>query len=269
MEMIRRGAACFLIATGFLCTAGAQTSTGLQSILAQARSRMKQTDVRASGRLVNVAADGARTTNSITIASHWFPDGLRTLLSVNPPSGGTIRFLLTMAFTSEFSGHTTIDVLRPHASAAVALAHNEWGDGVAGTLFYPEDFFTGQFFWARQKQLPDQKYGARTCSVIESEPGAGQFSQYSSVRTLIDQKSGAPVYVEAAGKNGAPEKQFVFYDLEQNGGVWNARQVEVKVAGRPGSSLLMIERGSPHAHLQRKDFSLAPSKTTRSETAAP
>lgn len=246
--------------------AHAQTSAALQAILRQARSRMEQTDVRGSGRLVNVAPSGARTSNAITIESHWFPPGasesvgLRTLLTV----AGT-RYLLAM----EPSGRTSIDVLLPHASAPSLVPHDRWGEGVAGTLFYPEDFFNGQFFFARQTQLLDQKYGARQCYILKSEPGPGQFSQYSSVTTWIDQKSGAPVYVEAAGRNGAPTKQFVFYDLEQNGGVWNARQIEVKRAGQPGSSLLLIDRGSPHAHLQRKDFSLTPSKPTRSVPTGP
>jgi hypothetical protein len=76
------------------------------------------------------------------------------------------------------------------------------------------------------------------------------------VATWIDQKTGAPVYVEAAPKNGQPTKQFVFYDIEQLGGVWAPRQVEAKLKGQAGSSLLILEHGSAHAHLGRKDVSL-------------
>ncbi|MGA8108858.1 MAG: outer membrane lipoprotein-sorting protein [Acidobacteriaceae bacterium] len=242
-------------------TASAQAGKSLQAILSQERSRMEQTDVRGSGHLVEVAATGARTNNSIAIASHWFPDGLRTLLTLDIPANGTLRYLLAM----EPSGRTSIEILRKDESAPTRLAPEQWGQGVAGTLFYPEDFFNGQFFWTRQALLPGRNYGARPCYVLRSEPGPGQFSQYSSVTTYLDQKSLAPVYVEAAGRNGAPTKQFVFYDLEQNGGVWNARQVEVKQIGQPGSSLLLIDHGSPHAHLQHKDFSLTPSKPTRSK----
>lgn len=262
---LRPSMACVLWPFLLASTAPAQTSAALETLLHQARARMQQTDVRGSGRLVSVAPSGTRTNNTITIESHWFPDGLRTLLTVTPPSGGPIRYLLTM----ESSGRTSIDLLAPHASAPTPVPHDRWGQGVAGTLFYPEDFFNGQFFWTHQTELPDQKYGARQCFVLKSEPGPGQFSQYSSVTTFIDQKSGAPVYIEAAGKSGAPAKQFVFYDLEQNGGVWNARQIEVKRAGQPGSSLLLIDRGSPHAHLTRKDFSLTPSKSQRSVPTAP
>ncbi|HEX4038562.1 MAG TPA: outer membrane lipoprotein-sorting protein [Acidobacteriaceae bacterium] len=267
MEMRARWIAVVPLLASFAAGSGfAQSGKSLQAILSQERSRMEQTDVRGSGRLVAVAASGARTNNNITIESHWFPAGsgeaagLRTLVVVDMPAKGTVRYLLAM----EPSGRTSIEVLRRGESAPRRLAQEQWGEEVAGTLFYPEDFFDGQFFWTHQSLLPEQKYGARPCYVLKSEPGAGQFSQYSSVTTYLDQKSGAPVFVEAAGRNGAPTRQFVFFDLEQNGGVWNARQVEVKMSGRGGSSLLLIDHGSPHAHLQRKDFSLT-SKPTRSK----
>ena len=261
MEMSARPAVTILMLATVASSSGLAQGKSLQAILAQERARMQQTDVRGAGHLVEVAATGARTNNSIAIASHWFPDGLRTLLTIDTPANGTLRYLLAM----ETSGRTSIEVLRKDESAPTRLAPEQWGQGVAGTLFYPEDFFNGQFFWTRQVLLPDQKYGARACYVLKSDPGPGQFSQYSSVTTFLDQKSLAPVYVQAAGRDGAPTKHFVFYDLEQNGGVWNARQVEVKRTGQPGSSLLLIDHGSPHAHLQHKDFSLTPSKPTRSK----
>jgi hypothetical protein len=147
----------------------------------------------------------------------------------------------------------------------VKLPPDHWNEAVAGTAFYPEDFADGQFFWSKQTVLPPQKYGARDCFVLKSEPGPGQPSIYASVTTWIDQKTGAPVYVEAVPKNGDPQKQFVFYGIEQIGGAWLSRQVEAKIAGKPGSSMMLLEHGSPHAHLQRKDFNLTtPSQSTGS-----
>ncbi len=225
----------------------------LKSILASARARVEQSDVRASGRLVQVAANGARTNNALALASHSFPDGLRTLITVTTPDHTRVRYLLTQDQT----GHASIEAFRKGDKAPVKLAPDHWGEGVAGTLFYPEDFANGQFFWAKQTVLPPAKYGARDCFVLRSEPGPGQPTQYASVTSWLDQKSGAPVYVEAVPKNGSPTKQFVFFDLEQIGGLWLSRQVEAKLAGQPGSSILLIDRGSPHAHLTRKDFNLA------------
>jgi hypothetical protein len=249
-------------ASGAQSTAGPAAPAGsLKTILAAARGRLEKSDVRATGRLVAIAANGTRTNNTLALASHSFPDGLRTMVTITTPDHKTTRYLLLQ----DASGHTTIEAFRKGDPAPVKLPPDHWNEAVAGTAFYPEDFADGQFFWSKQTVLPPQKYGARDCFVLKSEPGPGQPSIYASVTTWIDQKTGAPVYVEAVPKNGDPQKQFVFYGIEQIGGAWLSRQVEAKIAGKPGSSMMLLEHGSPHAHLQRKDFNLTtPSQSTGS-----
>lgn len=233
----------------------------LHAVLLNARARVEKSDVRATGRLTMVAANGTRVNNSLALASHSFPDELRTLITVTTPDHKRERYLLTQ----NENGHTSIDVLRPGDKSPTRLSPEHWGEGVAGTLFYPEDFADGQFFWTKQTVLPPAKYGARDCFVLKSEPGPGQPTIYASVTTWMDQKSGAPVYVEAQPRNGGPAKQFVFYDLEQIGGLWLSRQVEAKLAGKPGSTVLLIDHGSPHAHLTRRDFSLTTADAAKGE----
>jgi hypothetical protein len=53
------------------------------------------------------------------------------------------------------------------------------------------------------------------------------------------------------------QKEFIYYGLRQIGGLWSATQVEAKLQGKPGSSILVIEGGSGKAHLGRKDFDLS------------
>ena len=245
-------------------TAAKPPAGSLKAVLAAARARVEKSDIRATGRLVQIAANGARTNNTLALESHSFPDGLRTMVTVTMPDRSTVRYLLTQ----DAEGHTTIDALRKGSASPVKLPPDQWSEGVAGTLFYPEDFVDGQFFWAKQTVLPAQKYGARDCFVLKSEPGPSQPSVYASVTTWIDQKSGAPVYVEAVPKSGAPTKQFVFYSIEQVGGAWLSRQVEAKIEGKPGSSMLLIEHGSPHAHLERKDFNPNPQPNPQGATPA-
>jgi hypothetical protein len=245
--------AILVCSAGFAQTAAKPAPSGsLKAVLASARARVWKSDVRAAGRLTIVAGNGTRTNNSLALASHSFPDGLRTMITVTTPDRKRERYLLTQ----NESGHTTIEALRTGEKTPERLSPEHWGEGVAGTLFYPEDFADGQFFWAKQTVLAPAKYGARECFVLKSEPGPGQPTSYSSVTTWMDQKTGAPVYVEAVPKNGGPAKQFVFYDLEQIGGLWLSRQVEAKLEGKPGSTILLIDHGSPHAHLTRKDFNL-------------
>ncbi len=57
-------------------------------------------------------------------------------------------------------------------------------------------------------------------------------------------------------RGSGQQKDFVSFGLRRNNGVWSASQIEVKVQGKPGSSLLMIENGTEHAKLGRKDFDL-------------
>jgi hypothetical protein len=268
MQLTRRLAALSLATLALCVTCLAQTATkaapagSLKAVLATARARVEKSDVRASGHLVQVAANGTRINNSLELASHSFPDGLRTMITVTTPDHTRVRYLLAQDAT----GHATIEALRKGEKVPVKLSPDQWGEGVAGTFFYPEDFADGQFFWAKQTVLPPQKYGARDCFVLKSEPGPGQPTQYASVTTWMDQKSGSPVYVEAVPKNGGATKQFVFYALEQIGGLWLSRQVEAKLNGKPGSTILLIDHGSPHAHLTRKDFNLTAAQPAGSDT---
>jgi hypothetical protein len=80
-------------------------------------------------------------------------------------------------------------------------------------------------------------------------------SHYAEVETWLDHTIGYPVYVEKTLKDGGIEKEFTYFGLSRSGGVWSARQVEVKIHGRPGSTLLIIERGSTKANLSIRDFS--------------
>ena len=50
-------------------------------------------------------------------------------------------------------------------------------------------------------------------------------------------------------------KEFTYFDLRQVGGVWSATQIEEKTRGQAGSTLLIINRGSPKANLTTVDFS--------------
>jgi hypothetical protein len=67
------------------------------------------------------------------------------------------------------------------------------------------------------------------------------------------------VHVVKTLRGTRQQKEFIFYGLRQVSGVWSAAQVEAKLQGKPGSSILVIERGSAKANLGRKDFNLNPS----------
>jgi hypothetical protein len=232
--------------------AAVATTPDQTAILTQIRQHTETADFRATGRLVRVAANGERTNYKLGMKGHWFPDGLRLLYEMTGPDAARTRLLLHMTAT----GTTTVEIVQPGTSTPTALGPEHWRDGVLGTDFSYEDLIEGQFFWKNQDFLAPAKYGARDCFVLKSVPSSEDRSQYGSVTSWIDRQIFYPVHVTKAVRGTGEQKDFTYFGLRQTSGVWSASQLEVMVQGRPGSSLLLIERGSPKAKLTRKDFDL-------------
>ena len=82
---------------------------------------------------------------------------------------------------------------------------------------------------------------------------------YDSVTSWIDRSILFPVHVVKTLRGTGQQKEFIYYGLRQVSGVWSASQVEAKLQGKPGSSILVIERGSAKANLGLKDFDISQS----------
>jgi Outer membrane lipoprotein-sorting protein len=116
-----------------------------------------------------------------------------------------------------------------------------------------------QFFWKKQELLAPEKYGARDCYVLKSMPGLQDETYFDSVTSWIDRGILFPVHVVKTLRGTGQQKEFIYYGLRQVGGVWSATQVEAKLQGKLGSSILVIEGGSAKAKLGRKDFDIGQS----------
>ena len=55
-------------------------------------------------------------------------------------------------------------------------------------------------------------------------------------------------------KRSGAKKEFLFSGLHESKGLWGARQVEVRIAGKPMRTFLIITRGSAKANLTDHDF---------------
>jgi hypothetical protein len=246
-------ALCALLAAAllFVVPAGAADP---HALLAAPRQRIETADFRASGHLVRVDASGARISYAITIKAHWFPGVLRVLLVITPPAitkpDARAHILLEM----RPNGQNTILIARPGDKAAAALPFDKWRDGPLGSGFSYEDFLEQQFYWPGQAALEATKYGARSCDVLKSTPGATDRTHYAEIKTWLDHGIGFPVYVEKTLKGTGAVKAFTYFGLRHDGGVWSADQVEVKTPGQPGSTLLIVDRGSTKANLGLADF---------------
>jgi hypothetical protein len=222
------------------------------SVLAASRQRLQAADYRASGHLVRVLANGIRTSFPITIKAHGYPGVLRVFIEVASPANERVHVLLEM----RPGGKNTILIAHPGDKEPTALPFDKWSDGVMGTTFSYEDFLEAQYYWPGQTSLSEAKFGARDCDVVKSAPGPTDKTHYTEVTTWFDHSIGFPVYVEKTLKGGTV-KEFTSFGLRHEGGAWSAHQVEAKIHGHAGSTLLIIDRGTPKANLGLKDFSPA------------
>jgi hypothetical protein len=230
-----------------------------RAVIAVARQRIETADFRATGRLVRVDASGNRISNAITIKEHWFPGVLRALVEIVPPRtpAGNARQDARVSILLEMrpNGQNTIRIFRPHESTSASLPFDKWSESVFGSDFNYEDFLQPEYYWQGQTILKSARFGARDCDVLKSTPGALDHSHYAAVQTWLDHTIGYPVYVEKTLKDGGIVKEFTSFGLSRSGGVWTARQIEVKIRGHGGTTLLIFERGSTKANLGMKDFS--------------
>ncbi len=230
-------------------------SPDLQTVLTGSRQRIQNLDYRVTGRITRVEGDGKRTSYKFIGKAHWFPDGLRLLTVISGPGSEKTSILLHMSV----SGRLTIEAILPGEKAASALPFERWNDPLVGTDFSYEDMVESQFFWKNQELMAPEKYGARDCFVLESTPGPQDRTHYDSVKSWIDRGILFPVHVVKTLHGTGQQKEFIYYGLRQIDGAWSASQVEAKVSGKPGSSMMVIEGGSGKAKLGLKDFDLGPS----------
>jgi hypothetical protein len=227
----------------------------LETVLTGSRQRIEKLDYRVTGRLTRLEGNGKRTSYKFVAKAHWFPDGLRLLCEISGPGSEKTSLLLHMSV----SGHVTIEAVLPGEKAVRALPFERWNDPLVGTDFSYEDMVESQFFWKHQELLAPEKYGARDCFVLKSVSDSQDRTFYDSVTSWIDRGIWYPVHVVKTPRGTGPQKDFIYYGLRQVDGVWSASQVEAKLQGKPGSSILVIERGSGKANLGRKDFDISQS----------
>jgi hypothetical protein len=236
-------------------SAAGAANSDLETVLTGSRQRIEKLDYRVTGRITRVEGDGKRTNYKFAAKAHWFPDGLRLLCEITGPGSAKTSLLLHMSV----NGHLTIEAILPDQKAPSVLPFEHWNDSLVGTDFSYEDMVESQFFWKTQELLPPQKYGARDCFVLKSSSGSQDQSHYGSITSWIDRSILFPVHAVKTLRGTGQQKEFIYYGLRQVDGAWSASQVEAKLQGKPGSSMMVIEGGTGKAKLALKDFNLSPS----------
>jgi hypothetical protein len=228
-------------------------SPDLATVLTDSRQRIEKLDYRMTGRLTRVDGSGKRTSYKFVGKAHWFPDGLRLLCEISGPGSEKTSLIVHMSA----GGHVTIEAELPGEKTASVLPFERWNDPLAGTDFSFEDMVENQFFWKNQELLPAAKYGTRDCFVLKSKSDSQDRTYYDSVTSWIDDNILFPVHVVKTLRGTGQQKEFIYYGLRKEGGAWSASQVEAKLLGKPGSTILVIEAGSGKANLGAKDFDVS------------
>lgn len=241
-----------------LLAAGAAQAAEAPAPLALLRNRIEASDYRATGQLVRVDANGNRINYAIAVKGLWFRGAMHTLVEIVPPKSAAaqerqdqrVRILLEM----RPDGRDSIRIFRPRESAPAVLPFDRWDESFLGTTISYEDLLDPQYFWPGQIILRNAVYDGRPCELLKSTPGPSDRTHYSDVQTCLDRTIDYPVYAEKVMKPGGMVKEFTYYGLRQSNRVWSATQVEAKIRGRAGSTLLIVKRGSANAHLSVNDF---------------
>ncbi len=245
-----------LFAAALVSTLCAQ-SAGAPDLLATARKQLQTADFRATGHLVAIDASGARISFPITLKVHWFPGVLRVLVDLGQPPSAQREMRQHILLEMRPGGESTIHIASPGEKTARVLPFDQWNSNPLGPGFNYEDFLEQQYFWPGQSSEGKAKFGARNCEIIKSTPGPGDRTHYASVKTWIDPSIDFPVYAEKAMRGTGAVKEVTYYGVRHEMGRWVAHQVEVKIRGEAGSTLLIFDRGSAKANLGMSDFSLS------------
>ena len=243
-------AACFLF--GSLGARG-QTPIAMPELKARLEAIREETDFRAGGRLVSVAASGERRSYQLSLRARWFAGTLKIFCEITDPPPARVRLLLE----SPAAGPASIRKGHAGDRQPATVPFENWGDGLLETGFTYEDLLENQFAWHNQTLSGETLYGARTCYVLMSVPEGSDRSHYSAVTSWLDRVSLHPVRVEKTLRSTGAVKEFLYYGLRESKGVWSASQVEVKTIGKPGSSLLIVTRGAEKAHAAAAEFDAA------------
>jgi hypothetical protein len=222
----------------------------LQELVQQARARRDATDFRASGRLVRIAESGERHNYQIALRAHSFGDVVKIFCEVTGPPPARVRLLME----TRAAGRSVVRTGHAGDAALKDLGPATWGDPLLDSNLFYEDLMENQSLWQKQTLVKEEKYGARDCYVIKSQPAAADRSHYSAVTSWFDRQTHYPVKVEKLVESTGQIKAFIYYGLRQSKGIWSASQIEIKTAGKPGSTLLIITRGTGQAKLTPADF---------------
>ena len=161
-------------------------------------------------------------------------------------SGGSSELLYQILFPKERKGESVL--LRRGAGGALSGVHftppstvrnlsaSQMKEPLFGGALAYEDVIDNFFSWSNQTFVGTETVGRTECQILESKPGKGERSSYSSVRTWLDIKRMVPLRIEKY-RGGQVAKRIDTTDVARVGG----RHLPANMTVRSGSAVTMLD----------------------------
>ena len=161
---------------------------------------------------------------------------------------------------SDAGGDIVYQILFPKERKGESVLLHRFGHKFSGTLFTPpnnlksigsaemkqslfgsdlsyEDIIDSPFAWSQQAIVGTEDMDGTPCQILESKPGKGQTSSYSSVKSWIDSRRLVPLRIEKYDSSGKVIRRINTTRVLLEGG--DSLPIDLKVYG-PGGSVTHI-----------------------------
>jgi len=217
-----------------------------------AKTSVQRVEFRARDRL------GQEQVTRAKISGKRFEDGFRRLLlRFYEPSDVRGSALLIL----EQENGSEMFLYSPELRKTRRISTRSAAGSLFGTDFSYEDFerFQGIQAHSQTERRPDASLGERPVYVLASTPAPEDGSPYESVISFIDKKTCVALKIESYEPGGRLRKVITAdpTQLEQEGGIWFAREVLVRDLRDETQTIMLIEEIEVDQPLPDQRFRLA------------
>lgn len=135
------------------------------------------------------------------------------------------------------SGHKFSGTLFTLPNNLKSIGSAEMKQSLFGSDLSYEDIIDSPFAWSQQTIVGTEDMDGTPCQILESKPGKGHTSSYSSVKSWIDSRRLVPLRIEKYDSSGKVVRRINTTRVLLQGG--DSLPVDLKVYG-PGGSVTLI-----------------------------
>jgi len=135
------------------------------------------------------------------------------------------------------SGHKFSGTLFAPPNNLKSIGSAEMKQSLFGSALSYEDIIDSPFAWSQQAIVGTEDMDGTACQILESKPGKGHTSSYSSVKNCIDSRRLVPLRIEKYDSSGKVIRRINTTRVLLEGG--DSLPIDLKVYG-PGGSVTHI-----------------------------